>query len=58
MVPESGEDVAGSFRENEECSGGGIIPRDAPGKERDARSPGDIVSFHSDSINTFLFINA
>jgi hypothetical protein len=29
--------------------------RDAPGKEWDARRPEDKESFHSNSINTFLF---
>ena len=40
-----------------ESAGGGIILRDAPGKERDARSPEDILSFHSECINIFLFIS-
>jgi hypothetical protein len=41
----------------ENSGGGGTILRDAPGKERDARSPEDILSSHSNGINNFLFLN-
>jgi hypothetical protein len=36
---------------------GGTFLRDAPGKEWDAWSPEDIMSFHSNYINSFSFLN-
>jgi hypothetical protein len=36
---------------------GGNFLRDAPGKEWDARSPEDTLSFHSKYINIFRFNN-
>src|SRR5512136_195398 len=53
----SGPDLGREVRGKGEFREGGI-PRAAPGKQWDAGSPEDIMSFHSNSINTFLFIKS